>query len=99
MEHYHKYIKYKNKVMQMAGSYKNKIISKYYRDTKPTISTDKNKKKTASPRNCLIRYSFVAPTTFLKPISLERFEERAVERFIKFIHAVTIIKKPIARNM
>ena len=40
-----------------------------------------------SLKNCRIRSVLRAPTTFLIPISFARFADRAVDRFIKLIHA------------
>src|SRR5688500_14271680 len=42
---------------------------------------------TDSPINCLIKECFSAPRTFLMPTSEERFDERAVDKFIKLIQA------------
>ena len=42
---------------------------------------------TDSPMNCVTRECFSAPSTFLMPTSDDRFDERAVDKFIKLIHA------------
>jgi len=52
-----------------------------------------------SPRNCLIRFHFPAPTTLRNPTSLARRDERAVDRFIKLIEAMSRIKIPIAKKI
>ena len=48
-----------------------------------------------SPKNCLIRFARFAPTTFLNPISKERPLERAVVRFMKLTHAMSMTKSAI----
>ena len=59
-----------------------------------TPMTDENKvSNIASPINCLISVHSSAPTTFRTPTSLARPTDRAVERFIKLIHAISRIKK------
>ena len=47
----------------------------------------------ASVRNWLIKPKRVAPATFRIPIFFERFIDRAVERFIKLIQAITKINR------
>ena len=46
-----------------------------------------------SPRNCFTNDCFCAPRTLRTPTSAERFEERAVDRFIKLIHAISKVNK------
>src|SRR5688500_15506060 len=48
-----------------------------------------------SPINCLIRDRFSAPSTLRMPTSAERLEERAVDRFIKLIQAISSVKTAI----
>jgi hypothetical protein len=50
-------------------------------------------RSTDSPMNCFIKECFSAPRTFLMPTSEERFEERAVDKFIKLIHASSRVNK------
>src|ERR1700753_903096 len=42
-----------------------------------------------SPKNWRIRALFSAPNTFLTPTSAERLDERAVDKFIKLIQAIS----------
>jgi hypothetical protein len=49
--------------------------------------------KTASLKNCRMSCFLFAPTTFLTPISLMRFPDRAVVRFMKFTQAIIRIKR------
>src|SRR5215204_6934267 len=46
-----------------------------------------------SPINCFIKECFSAPRTFLMPTSDERFDERAVDKFIKLIQASRSVNK------
>src|SRR5437868_14871664 len=48
-----------------------------------------------SPRNCRTSEFFSAPSTFLTPTSADRFEERAVERFMKLIQAINKVNTAI----
>src|SRR6476620_7037439 len=48
-----------------------------------------------SPRNCLIRELFSAPNTLRIPTSPERFEDLAVERFMKLIQAISKVNRAI----
>src|SRR4030095_8253255 len=48
-----------------------------------------------SPRNCFINELFSAPNTCRTPTSDERLEERAVDRFIKLMHAISRVNKAI----
>ena len=52
-----------------------------------------------SPRNCDIRDFFSAPNTFLIPTSAERLDERAVERFMKLIHAINNVNNAIEESI
>ena len=46
-----------------------------------------------------MRYLRVEPTTFLKPISLARFTDLAVVRFMKLMQAITRINKAMKLKM
>ena len=46
-----------------------------------------------SPRNCFTSDFFSAPNTFRIPTSAERFEERAVDRFMKLMQAISKVNK------
>ena len=46
-----------------------------------------------------MRFGRSAPTDFLMEISLARFADRAVARFIKLIQAIKIIKIAMAEKM
>src|SRR5215468_4811412 len=52
-----------------------------------------------SPRNCFINDPFSAPNTLRTPTSDERLEERAVERFMKLMHAISKVNKAIDPRM
>ncbi len=52
-----------------------------------------------SPKNCLIRSAFFAPTTFLIPTSLALVPALAVERFIKLIQAMISTKQAMIEKM
>src|SRR3954454_20856038 len=52
-----------------------------------------------SPRNCLIREPFSAPNTLRMHTSAERLEERAVERSMKLIHAISKVNRAIDARM
>ncbi len=54
--------------------------------------------KTASPINCCIKTPRTAPTTLRTPISLARFTDRAVVKFIKLIQAMSRIKTATMLN-
>src|SRR6476620_2523789 len=54
---------------------------------------------TDSPRNCLIKEFFSAPRTLRTPTSSERFEERAVERFMKLIQAIISVNNAMDARM
>src|SRR4051794_35971453 len=54
---------------------------------------------TDSVRNCAIKYLRGEPKTFLTPTSRARFEERAVERFMKLTQAISNIKIAIAEKI
>src|SRR6266487_301166 len=56
------------------------------------ISTD-------SPRNCATKDFFSAPSTLRIPTSDERLEERAVERFMKLIHAINKVNIAMEARM
>src|ERR1043165_1684978 len=55
------------------------------------ISTLIRDNKNDSLINCFMRYDLSAPTTFLMPTSFALLDARAVERFMKLIHAITCI--------
>src|SRR3989337_2713414 len=55
---------------------------------KPTTKND-------SEKNWLINWPLMDPMVFLIPTSFARFSERAVLKFIKFIHASSKIKLPM----
>jgi hypothetical protein len=48
-----------------------------------------------SPRNCVISERFCAPSTLRMPTSAERFEERAVDKFMKLMHAINKVNNAI----
>ncbi len=52
-----------------------------------------------SPRNCQISWRRWAPTTLRRPTSFVRVVERAVERFIKFRHPMSKIRKAMMEYM
>ena len=52
-----------------------------------------------SPRNCFTSDPFCAPNTLRIPTSAERFEERAVDKFIKLMHAINKVNKAIEARM
>src|SRR5215813_10762234 len=52
-----------------------------------------------SPRNCLMREDFSAPNTFRIPTSAERLDERAVDKFMKLMHAISKVNKAIEARM
>ncbi len=52
-----------------------------------------------SPKNCLIRSDFRAPTTFRIPTSLARVECRAVDRFMKLTQARSRMQKAVKEKM
>ena len=54
---------------------------------------------TDSFRNCFITCLLSAPTDFLMPTSFARFSLRAVERFMKLIHATSRINMPMTPNI
>src|SRR6266542_1814670 len=72
---------------EKAGN-KSCVIPKAITNNKILISND-------SPRNCLTNDCFFAPSTLRIPTSAERFEERAVDKFIKLIHAINKVNKAI----
>src|SRR5215207_4212888 len=49
--------------------------------------------KTDSPINCFTKEFFSAPRTFRIPTSAERFDERAVDKFMKLIQASRRVNK------
>ena len=49
-----------------------------------------------SPKNCRIICDLFAPATFRRPISLERLDDFAVDRFIKLTHAINKTKRAMA---
>ena len=51
-----------------------------------------NETRNDSARNCFINCFRVLPTTFLIPISLLRFNDCAIARLIKLMHAMIKIK-------
>ena len=52
-----------------------------------------------SSRNCLINWNFPDPDTFLIPISCALFEDRAVDKLIKFMQPISRdIKEIMARE-
>ena len=55
-------------------------------------------KSADSVRNCFMRLILCDPTTFRNPTSLARFADFAVERLIKLIQAIEIIKIAIAMS-
>ena len=57
-----------------------------------------NDKMIDSPKNCPIISILEAPTTFRIPTSLALFMERAVERFMKLIHAIKRMITAIIEN-
>ena len=52
-----------------------------------------------SPMNCQIRDFFSAPKTFRTPTSADLFEDRAVDRFMKLMHAINNVKRAIDPSM
>ena len=48
-----------------------------------------------SPKNCLTRFIFLAPTTFRIPTSLIRLFARPVAKFTKLIQAITSTRSAI----
>ena len=56
-------------------------------------------RKTDSPKNCQMMLARLAPTNFLRPISLVRFAERAVDKFMKLIHAMSRMNIEIKEKM
>ncbi len=63
------------------------------------IAIESNAIRIDSSRNCIISPLRSVPSTFLMPTSFARFAERAVVRFIKFIHAITSINNATAENI
>src|SRR5688572_20338387 len=57
-----------------------------------TINTD-------STKNCAINWLRCEPIAFLTPTSLARFAERAVDKFIKLMHAINNTNIPILPNI
>ena len=55
--------------------------------------------KMDSVKNCCTRPILSEPSTFLTPTSLARFDERAVDRFIKFTQAINKIKNAMPENI
>ena len=55
--------------------------------------------KTDSPKNCRTSWPLKAPTTLRNPTSLERCKERAVDRFMKLMQAISKTKRAAAKNM
>lgn len=47
----------------------------------------------------VVQFNHLAPRTFRTPTSAERREERAVERFIKLMHAISNMNKAIDVRM
>src|SRR6266513_1053483 len=64
-------------------------------DTNTANTNEKKLSKTDSVRNCVMRSERVDPATFRMPTSLARFADRAVDRFMKFTHAIIKIKAAI----
>ena len=52
-----------------------------------------------SVKNCAIRYLRGDPSTFLTPTSRARFDERAVDKFMKLTQAISNINMAIAEKM
>src|SRR5688572_3204326 len=68
--------------------------------TRPTATIKaSNDIRMDSPRNWRINVFFSAPNTFLTPTSAERFEDLAVERFIKFIQAISRVNNAIEASI
>ncbi len=61
--------------------------------------SEKKLSKTDSVKNCVIRCERNEPATFLIPTSFARLAERAVERFIKFTHAINKMKIAITEKI
>ena len=51
-----------------------------------------------SNRNCRIRLTGLTPSTFRTPTSFARSRLRAVDRFIKLIQAISMMKIPMQEN-
>ena len=62
-------------------------------------NVDRDVNKIDSTRNWLMSACLKAPETFRIPTSFDRSMERAVDRFIKFIHAISSIKIAMTENM
>src|SRR5579862_407455 len=62
-----------------------------------TNATDDN--KTASLKNCTDRCHRCAPTDFRTPTSLALSADRAVERFIKFMQAISNTIQAMVKNI
>jgi len=52
----------------------------------------------ASPENWATRNGLAAPTTFLIPTSFARFTDRAVERFMKLMQAISMMNTATMLN-
>ncbi len=65
----------------------------------PAITDAKKVNIRDSPSNCLISWNLSAPTTLRIPISFARVSDRAVERFMKFVHAIKSIKIATAEKI
>ena len=63
------------------------------------IITPMNANKNDSPRNCFMRSYFPAPITFLTPTSLALFDARAVDKFMKLMHAMMSMNKATAEKI
>src|SRR5215475_11814879 len=68
---------------EKAGS-KNSVAPNAITNAMMLISSD-------SPMNCLINELFPAPNTLRIPTSAERLEERAVDKFIKLMQAISSV--------
>ena len=55
--------------------------------------------KNDSPKNCMMSCFLFPPITFLIPISLARFTERATVRLTKLIHAINKINNAMPESM
>src|SRR5450631_4894693 len=63
----------------------------------PIIAAAKDS-RTDSKRNCHLRLEGLTPSTFRTPTSFALSSERAVDRFIKFMQAMSMIKTAIQEN-
>src|SRR5580704_7187904 len=67
--------------------------------TKTAIIAAARVTMTDSIKNWAMRYFRGEPNTFLMPTSLALFEDLAVERFMKLIHAINKIKIAMAEKI